>query len=192
MEKKKEAIEHILEVGTELISKNGFNNVGLQQILTAAKIPKGSFYYYFKSKEDFGLQVMGYYSEKSLEILKSYLASKDKAPRERLLSFFRDMRDVYQTKEFTEGCLLGNCGLELSDVKASYALKVSEELDKWEAPIKGCIEEGQQNDSISTQTDSTKLAAFILNSWEGALLRMKSKKSAYPLDIFIDMVDNII
>ena len=63
---KTETIDTILEIGTDLILKNGYNNVGLNKILQAANIPKGSFYYYFNSKEDFGVQVIEYYSKNSL------------------------------------------------------------------------------------------------------------------------------
>ena len=62
---KTETIDGILEIGADLILKNGYNNVGLNKILETANIPKGSFYYYFKSKEDFGIQVIKYYSENS-------------------------------------------------------------------------------------------------------------------------------
>lgn len=189
---KEEAIIHILQIGTNLIIKKGFNNVGLQEILTAAKIPKGSFYYYFKSKEDFGMQVIRYYSETSLEFLETYLTDRNKVPRERILSLFRDMKAAYHSKEYREGCLLGNCSLELSDIKPTYAANIAGELDKWQLAFERCILEGQQEGSIKTQTEARKLAAFLINSWEGALLRMKADKTAYHYDVFLDFAEEIM
>lgn len=189
---KEEAINHILKVGTELISKKGFHNVGLQEILTAADIPKGSFYYYFKSKEDFGIKVIQYYSETSLDFLNSYLNDKNKAPKERILSLFRDMKNVYRNKGYSEGCLLGNCSLELSDIKLSYAKSISKEMDNWQQPFQSCIAEGQKEGSIANDKESKKLAAFILNSWEGSLLRMKAEKSSYHYDVFYEFVEDLL
>ena len=39
--------EHILDVAQRIIGKKGYAAVGLTEILTAANVPKGSFYYYF-------------------------------------------------------------------------------------------------------------------------------------------------
>jgi TetR/AcrR family transcriptional repressor of nem operon len=58
---KKNTKNRILEVGAEIIHLKGFNHAGIQEILDAAGVPKGSFYNYFKSKEDFGLQVIDYF-----------------------------------------------------------------------------------------------------------------------------------
>ncbi|EAP92207.1 Transcriptional regulator, partial [Vibrio splendidus 12B01] len=36
---------HVLDVGYQLIVNNGFNGVGLSQLLKEADVPKGSFYH---------------------------------------------------------------------------------------------------------------------------------------------------
>ncbi|MBL4572869.1 MAG: TetR/AcrR family transcriptional regulator, partial [Gammaproteobacteria bacterium] len=48
----------LITVGQELLITSSFNSVGLNDILKHAGIPKGSFYHYFESKEDFALQVV--------------------------------------------------------------------------------------------------------------------------------------
>lgn len=189
---KEEAIIHILKTGTELISKKGFHHVGLQEILTEADIPKGSFYYYFKSKEDFGIKVIQFYSKTSLEFLHSYLNDSTKTPKERILSLFNNLKKVYHSKGYNEGCLLGNCSLELSDVKSTYASAISRELDKWQESFEECIREGQAVGTIQNKREAKKLAAFILNSWEGALLRMKADKSPFHFDLFVDFVEELL
>lgn len=189
---KEATIQHVLETGTQLILKKGFNNVGLKEILATAKIPKGSFYYYFKSKEDFGLKVIEYYSESSLKVLKSFLTDPKHTPKERFLVFFATMRDVYQTKTYNEGCLMGNCSLELSDIKESYAQTLTAEFDKWQVLFHNCIEAGKQDGSVTSTRSTEDLAAFILNSWEGTLLRMKITKSGKPIDLLISFVKDIL
>lgn len=47
----------IVRRGTEMMTETGFFSTSIDQLLTTAGIPKGSFYHYFSSKEDFGLAV---------------------------------------------------------------------------------------------------------------------------------------
>jgi TetR/AcrR family transcriptional regulator, transcriptional repressor for nem operon len=189
---KTETIDNILEIGTDLILKNGYNNVGLNRILQEANIPKGSFYYYFKSKEDFGLQVIRYYSKNSLEFLNSYLSDTGKNPKERIISFFADMQNIYKSKDYKEGCLLGNCSLELSDLSESFSYSVANELNKWQVSFEKCIQEGQKSGAIKTDESAEDMSDFILTTWEGSLLRMKSSKNTNSISIFIKYLEQYI
>ncbi|SHG44080.1 TetR/AcrR family transcriptional regulator [Flagellimonas flava] len=189
---KETTLQRILKIGGDLIIQKGFNNVGINEVLSAVDIPKGSFYYYFKSKEDFGLQIIKNYGDESLKLLHSYFNDKTKNPKERFMTFFQDIRLGYIQKDFTEGCLLGNCSLELSDLKSSYAHGVANELNRWEALFEACIKEGQKDGSIGNPTEAKKLAAYMLNNWEGAILRMKSTKSAKPLSLFIEFTEELL
>lgn len=189
---KTKTIDNILEIGADLILKNGYNNVGLNKILQAANIPKGSFYYYFKSKEDFGIQVIKFYSENSLTFLNEYLTDASKEPKERIVSFFEDMQNVYITKEYTEGCLLGNCSLELSDMSEAFSNSVANELNKWQDCFEKCIQEGQDANTIKKEESAKEISDFILTTWEGSLLRMKSSKSSASITTFIKFLKKYI
>ena len=50
--------EHILATGETLIRNRGFTAAGLTELLSVANVPKGSFYHYFKSKEDYGVALL--------------------------------------------------------------------------------------------------------------------------------------
>ncbi|MBV1888600.1 MAG: TetR/AcrR family transcriptional regulator [Urechidicola sp.] len=189
---KTETIDNILEIGADLILKNGYNNVGLNKILETANIPKGSFYYYFKSKEDFGIQVIKYYSENSLSFLNSYLTDDSKNPKERIISFFEDMQNVYMTKEYKEGCLLGNCSLELSDMSEAFSNSVASELSKWQECFEKCIQEGQDDKTIKKDESAKEMSDIVLTTWEGSLLRMKSSKNTESITTFIKFLNKYI
>ena len=189
---KTDTIDNILEIGTDLILKNGYNNIGLNKILEAANIPKGSFYYYFKSKEDFGIQVIKFYSENSLTFLNGYLTDASKEPKERIISFFEDMQKVYVDKEFKEGCLLGNSSLELSDMSEAFSNSVAYELNKWQDCFELCIKEGQDANTIKKEESAKDMSDFILTTWEGSLLRMKSSKNTDSIATFIKFLKKYI
>lgn len=189
---KEEGVKRVLEIGAEIIGKKGFNAVGINEILEAADIPKGSFYYYFKNKEDFGLQLISHTSQQSIAVIGKYLEDGTMKPKERILKLFNEVRKEYVIKQFAEGCLLGNCSIELSDVKPTYAQAINKEFENWDELFRRCIEEGQQDSSIKAERTAEDLASFILNSWEGSLLRMKSSKSIVPFDIFVSFVDQLL
>ncbi|MDO5980615.1 TetR/AcrR family transcriptional regulator [Flavivirga spongiicola] len=189
---KKDTVNNILAIGAELVLKKGYNNVGIQEILDTAAIPKGSFYYYFKSKEDFGLQLIKYHSEHSISILDSYLKDDNLNPRERILVFFSKMRNLYVKNGFKEGCLLGNCSLELSDQSESLRTSIASGLELWDASFETCIGEGQELGVIKKEKTSKDMASFIISGWEGSLLRMKSSRSSKSIDVYIEFLDEYI
>lgn len=53
--------QHILDTSFELLLRKSFVGVGLQEILKACDVPKGSFYHYFASKEAFGCALLEQY-----------------------------------------------------------------------------------------------------------------------------------
>ena len=46
--------ERLIAEGLKSLVLRGFDGIGLNAILDSAGVPKGSFYYFFKSKEEFG------------------------------------------------------------------------------------------------------------------------------------------
>ena len=189
---KKDTVNNILAIGAELVLKKGYNNVGIQEILDTAAIPKGSFYYYFKSKEDFGLQLIKYHSEHSISVLDSYLKDNSLNPRERILVFFSKMRDLYVKNGFKEGCLLGNCSLELSDQSESLRTSIASGLELWDTSFETCIGEGQELGVIKKEKTPKDMASFIISGWEGSLLRMKSSRSSKSIDVYIEFLEEYI
>ena len=188
----KETTKHILEKGTDLIFKQGYHNSGLKEILELAGIPKGSFYYHFKSKEDFGVQVIEYYSKNSLEFLKTFLENKALNPKERILDLLESMKSIYEKQGFTQGCLLGNCSLELAANNESFAKTIAKNFDTWQELFAQTIREGQQSGNIKNEKSADDYAEFLINSWEGALIRIKAVKHNKPMDLLIQFVRQLL
>tara|TARA_R110002050_G_scaffold202806_1_gene338030 strand:- start:28224 stop:28796 length:573 start_codon:yes stop_codon:yes gene_type:complete len=180
-----ETKDRILTVGIDLFSKKGYHNVGLKEILAKAEVPKGSFYYYFDSKEDFGIQVINKHSSIGLFDYKTVLEDKSLSPKNRIIQLHIDKIDYFKNKACTEGCLMGNASNELSDVNESFRNVIAQEFNLWQNALETCIIEAQEAGEINKDIASKMLASFILNSWEGALLRMKCEKSIDPLQDFV-------
>ena len=65
--------QEILDTAQIIISGKGYAAVGLNEILAAAGVPKGSFYHYFESKDAFGEALLESYFETYLEDLDAML-----------------------------------------------------------------------------------------------------------------------
>ena len=183
--------EDILNAGMELMFLNGYNATGIKEITQKVDIPKGSFYNHFNSKEEFGLAVVQQYCNNGFEIHKATLENKDLPPLERLRLLYDNFISQYQEIfTFRMGCIMGNFSLEMADVNEKFRALLEKEFDGLESLLAACIAEGQHLGEINSTTDSQTLAAFVLNSWHGAIVRMKSTASIKPLEDFRNLIFN--
>lgn len=180
-----EVKDRILTVGIDLFSKKGYHNVGLKEILKKAEVPKGSFYHYFESKEDFGVQVINKYSSLGIVNFQKILVDEALSPKNRIIEFYTNRSEHFLLKECREGCLMGNSSNELGDLSESFSNVIASEFSLWQNTLEKCIVEGQDAGEITSDIEPRMLSSFVLNSWEGALLRMKCEKTVEPLKDFI-------
>ena len=192
MDKKNKKIE-LLEAGATAIQVNGYHGTGVQQIVEAAGVPKGSFYNYFKSKEDFVINAMQHLSSEPLSAFAQSLQKGAHSPRQRIIDTFQDKVDGFaEERTFTKGCLVGNMCQELADTHPAIAEKAECLFRNYTAVLARCLREAQAAGEIRQTHDPEQLAEFLFNSWEGAMMRMKSSRSAQPLNAFIETLDRIL
>ena len=187
---KKDTKTHILEMGAQIVHQKGFNTTGIQEVLNAAAVPKGSFYFYFKSKEEFGLQLIDYFSDFLFSKMDELLNADNVAPLEKLWNYFEWFLVYFEQNNFTGGCPIGNLAQEMGDLNDSFREKLKPVFDKMKANIAQCLEEAQQKGDLSPALDIFNLSDFIVSSWQGALLQMKVMKNTAPVRNFERIVFN--
>lgn len=187
---KRDAKTDILNAGADLIHRQGFNRTGLKEILDAAGVPKGSFYFYFKSKEDFGTALIDHFMGIMGEAARPVLGDPATAPIERLKRFFGTRRERFEAGGCERGCFIGNLAQEMSDLSPSMRQGVCRAFSALATTLENLLSEAAQCGDIPADIEPGRTAAFILDAWEGALLRMKAEKSVEPLRRFEDMVFN--
>ncbi|WP_300420040.1 TetR/AcrR family transcriptional regulator, partial [uncultured Pseudoalteromonas sp.] len=104
----------LINTGLAVLTEKGFSATGIDLILKSAQVPKGSFYHYFKSKNDFGLALIDAYDSYFQAKLKRHLANDATTPLERIVLFANDAKQGMAKFEFNRGCLIGNLNQELS------------------------------------------------------------------------------
>lgn len=184
--------KHILSVGAELIHMRGYYNTSINDICNAAGMPKGSFYYYFRSKEDFAAELIDYYCGFMLSVQEKYLIINELSYMKRLRAYFIEFRHYFESKNCGGGCPIGNLAQELSDCNDNLRIKLQMALEKTKSNIAVFLKSAQENGEISQTFDAEELADFIFNSWEGSLLRMKVTKSIEPMILFEKAIFEIL
>ena len=165
--------EKILQIGAEIIHHKGYHATGLQEILSAANVPKGSFYNHFKSKEDFGLQVIDFFSEFFAQFAKDVFDDSTSSPLGRLERLLDLFMEFFDSKGYTCGCPVGNLAQELGDTSPVFQKKLSKAIDKMVDKYTMMLSEAQAAGEISKDLEVKEAANFIVAGWHGALIRMK-------------------
>jgi TetR/AcrR family transcriptional repressor of nem operon len=180
--------EKLIQSGMQAIRASGYGGTSIQSIVEMAEVPKGSFYNFFPSKEVFAAEVIDAYSNRGQERLRSYLLNQDVAPRARLEAYFDDRIEAFRAAGYVRGCLMGNFSAEAADQSALIREGLTRHFGAWCDLLEACIAEAQKQGEIGDQFPASLLAKFLLNSWEGALLRMRAEKSDAPLLDFKEIV----
>lgn len=182
---KNETRATIIRIGTDLIGRQGFNATGIDAVLREAGVPKGSFYYYFRSKEEFGLAVIDHFAERYDQRLDTFLNDDEVTPLNRLRNLLESGLARLEQNQCAKGCLIGNLGQELADQNERFRARLEEVFTSWKKRYAACLREAQRAGELAPELDPSVVAGFILSGWEGAVLRAKVMKSPQPLRDFI-------
>mgnify|MGYP005817914763 CR=1 FL=1 len=177
--------QRLLDAGLPMLLRHGYNDVGIQTLLTATGTAKGSFYHHFKDKEDFALQVVDQYMQAVHAGLDACLGDEGRPPLERVREFFRLIGENYREEGYM-GCLLGGLGQELSGVSEVFRRKIEECFSGIAERLEACLEEARQRGEIRTSSDPREMAGLLIDCWEGAALRSRLRRDAAPLNAMLD------
>lgn len=185
--------ENLIEVGLGLIHTAGYTATGINQVLEAAKVPKGSFYHHFTTKDEFVLEVIQRYAAGEQERWERLLDDSNLSPLKKLRRYFKDLIATYGRRGGPiAGCLLGNLSLEIAGQNAEIRKLLGQAFDAWQNAIAKTIREAIEKQELSKTTKADDLAALLVNGWEGAQVRAKAEQSDKPLELFFDNAFNVL
>jgi TetR/AcrR family transcriptional repressor of nem operon len=177
--------QRLIEAGLRMLLQHGYNDLGVQTLLDATQIPKGSFYHHFKDKEDFALQVIGTYMAQVHLALDACLGDRTRAPLARVRFFFEQVQQSYRGEGYM-GCLLGGLGQELSGVSDVFRRKIEECFSAIAKRLSLCLEEARQAGEIPADSDVRQIANLLVDCWEGAALRSRLRRNPSSLNAMLD------
>lgn len=217
--KKKRTLEekkkNVIIQSANLFYRNGYVNTGLNEILEVCKIPKGSFYYYFKNKDDLLLHVIEYHTEKinnlfestvtdlSIYKLKSFFAKflkniailetkvkiKKKKVEDSLLFSNIDNEIIHK---FYGGSPLGNINSELSNLSDEINEKLKQSYLDIENKIYLFLEVLSCSNIKYKSINTDYYTNLLMNMLEGTCLKLKREKNDMVIEEFLKFFDIII
>ncbi|SEJ90331.1 transcriptional regulator, TetR family [Sphingobium sp. AP50] len=166
------------------MTERGYSSASVDSILSAADVPKGSFYHYFRDKADFGLALIDAYDAFFVGLLSRSFEDSALAPIDRLRHFTREAEAGMARHDFRRGCLVGNLGQEMGALPEPFRVRLTSVLQGWQRRTAKVLRAAQATGAMATHHDPDALAVFFWIGWEGAVLRAKLERNAGPLALF--------
>ncbi len=186
-----DARTRLIDAGLEKLLAAGFNSTGIADVVAAATVPKGSFYYYFDSKDAFACAVVDRWAELNTARRHAlFVANRSMPPLRRLRSYLETYAATLDGRGHVGGCLLGNLSAEIADHSETVRARLRAAFADWQAMLCDVLQEAHARGELRQGLVPDAIAAYLVNGWEGALLRMKAEKTAEPLRLFIDITFN--
>ena len=178
----------LIEGGMALFGQRGYNATGIKDITDAAGVPKGSFYNYFASKEDFGAEIIRSYADFYGKAWASSMASAPAQPLAALRHTYEHFTEYHECCESRTGCLLGNLAAEISESSELCRETLRKVTGSWNRQFAELLRQGQLDGSVRTDLTAEQMTGFFWSGWEGALLRMKIENSIEPVRLCIKLM----
>src|SRR5574343_752393 len=173
--------QHILETGQRIIVGKGFASVGLNEILAAAGVPKGSFYHYFESKEQYGQALLKEYFDRYLAELDTLFDAEAGTGRERLMRYWQRWQDTQCDPCAEQKCLVVKLGGEVADLSDAMRVTLRDGTDQVVERIARGIAAGVADGSIPPLEPQAS-APVLYQLWLGASLIGKLHRDGVALE----------
>jgi len=178
----------LIESGLKLISKQGFAGSGVADITASAGIPKGSFYQYFESKQSYAIELLDDYWRAVEDKHTKVLLDDRYAPLDRIARHFHSIGQDHKRQKYALGCLIGNLGVEIAGAGEDAQVKLRQILKRWAWLLSNCLKKAQEVNDLDRKQDVDELAAALIESWEGAVMRSKIERGGASLKRFETVV----
>lgn len=177
------AKERILDAAETLMSEKSFHSVGLNEILKAVGVPKGSFYHYFKSKEHFGVELLKHYiAEVTQERTRALLTDEIEAdPMKRLLLHLESTITTFQENGGKCPCLVLKLASEVTSLSEAMREVLAHGMPVWMEILGGVFDEAIATGKLAASVDPAAEAALVRDLWAGAIQRSTISKSPEPM-----------
>lgn len=185
-DKAKATRQNILDTGHALVLRKGFSALGLQEILTASGVPKGSFYHYFPSKEAFGCALLEAYVESYARKVEALFAEDAPDGRTRLMRYWHAWLEGSDNSAagqgWAEDCLAVKLSAEVADFSEDMRRILSDGIARLLETIAAMIAEARTDGSLPPGAPPAALAQVLYQMWLGAALLAKLNRNRTPMD----------
>lgn len=191
-ERREQSLSRLIRAGTEMLCEQSYASMGVEHVLQRAGLSKGSFYHFFSSKEQFGLEVIAYYADYYNRKLDRILLQSECSALECLRLYIQEGIDGVERFEFRRGCLIGNLSQELGASQPLFRAALENTFKSWQNKIAECLTRAIDAGEIDVSADVQAFAEFFWSGWEGALIRAKLLQSSTPITRFTEQFFKVL
>lgn len=174
--------QQIIDVAKTIILGKGFSAVGLNEILTSAAVPKGSFYHYFSSKEAFGNALLTDYFDDYTSKLTKDLQQPNLLPAERLQAYFANWLETQSNDTTQDKCLVVKLSAEVTDLSESMRATLQLGTQQVIRLLQACVQEAIDLNTIVYDEPAETMAQELYYMWLGATLMTKVQHTREALE----------
>jgi TetR/AcrR family transcriptional repressor of nem operon len=172
--------QRLVDSALFLFWQSGYAGTGVSEILARAKVNAGSFYYFFKTKEELLLAVLEYYIQTLQPVVMQPVFSATDNPVERIFGVLEFYRRNLIATNCTYGCPIGRLALEIPEEQFRVHKRLADNFDGWTAAIEKCLEDAR--DQLPANVDRKSLSQFVLTVMEGGVMQARAHRSLEPFD----------
>ncbi|MEW6554763.1 MAG: TetR family transcriptional regulator C-terminal domain-containing protein [Actinomycetota bacterium] len=166
---------------TLLMYEKGFARTTVDDVIAAAGVTKGSFYFHFASKEELGYAVIENASSHILGRMRESLDRHDLTPYERVEAMLRCSQDIVEAADCSRGCILGNLALETSHSNDAFRERIARAFHDWSRLIASELEKMRLEGELPQDFDSASYADFAISALEGGIMISKVTQDPAPM-----------
>src|SRR3984957_6906757 len=173
--------EMLLRAAGKLFQDVGYVQASIYRIASAVNAPKGTFYNYFRSKEDLASRLV----DRQFEALHESLSRTGRSASHQLKEHCSFLALEPPAVEVAPLQLLATLAAEAAAIPVSVTQRIACGTDVWITHVSDVISLAQIEGGTSTAQDPQKLASLLVTCWYGAIIRRKLDPSVKLLDDFL-------
>jgi TetR/AcrR family transcriptional repressor of nem operon len=185
----KEARQRLIRTASRLFHVRSYSSVGIQELCDAADVRRGSFYYYFTSKEALVAAVLEYEEQDLLDRVFNPAFANGGPPLQRFEVLLRLIHEYQVERSRIEGgtvggCPIANLGHELGSHNEDLRLQANQILDRFTLMFQSALEDAKDAGELGSDVDA-ELSARRIRAYIQGLL--ESGKLHADTDVLLEL-----
>lgn len=172
----------LLNAATNLMLAQGYHGTTVEQICKVAGVTKGSFFYYFASKEALGRALPPHFLGLMGELLNQGTHQTVADPLQRLYAYCDDIALMLARPDVPKSCLIGNLAQELASTEEGFRTVCNQCFTQWAKALQTDLDAACQLYERQAVVDSYSIAEHFIATLEGALILAKAQQDLAVID----------
>ena len=177
--------ERLIRAAMELFFEKGYGASGMAEILQRAEVNSGSFYHFYRSKDDLLAAVLDRYQDMLHPVLLQPIWQGTEDPIERIFALLGKYRELILACNYTYGCPIGRLAMEVDAAQSPIHKKIAANFTAWKAAVEACLEDAKAKRRIPGTVASEPLACLVLSVMEGGVMQSRSYGDVAPFDLSV-------